>query len=398
MRVSFRMIVLLVLAGVMVGAAFATVFGDNPATAPVQGVQASTATSSAVQPSSAPAPAALPSVQPSSSFSLSSADALQAVTAEEQVLGAIYQQVLPSVVHIQVAQGQGSGFVWDKDGHIVTNNHVVDGATQVIVSFADGDRATGTVLGTDPESDLAVVQVDVSAASLTPVTLGDSDELSVGQLAVALGNPFGLDNTMTAGIISALGRNINSGSSQFSIPRVIQTDAPINPGNSGGPLLNRDGEVIGINTQIVSNSGSNSGIGFSVPINIAKRVIPALIEDGNFSYSWLGVAGQTVLPDLVDVLKLPAGTHGVLISSIADSGPAALAGLRGGTRVTQVEGLSVPVGGDVVISIDGTAIGSMDDLMAYLTVKTSPGDTVTLDVIRNNGRKSQVDVTLQARP
>ena len=263
MRVSFRMIVLLVLAGVMVGAAFATVFGDNPATAPVQGVQASTATSSAVR-LLRRAGAGSFAVGATIEFVLAVVSRrLQAVTAEEQVLGSIYEQVLPSVVHIQVAQGQGSGFVWDKDGHIVTNNHVVDGATQVIVSFADGDRATGTVLGTDPESDLAVVQVDVSAASLTPVTLGDSDALSVGQLAVALGNPFGLDNTMTAGIISALGRNINSGSSQFSIPRVIQTDAPINPGNSGGPLLNRDGEVIGINTQIVSNSGSNSGIGFS---------------------------------------------------------------------------------------------------------------------------------------
>ncbi|MCA9869591.1 MAG: trypsin-like peptidase domain-containing protein [Anaerolineae bacterium] len=398
MRVSFRMIVLLVLAGVLVGGAFATVFSDNPGTAQIQGVQASTATSSAASTSLALAPAVQPSVQPSDSSSLSSTDALQAVSAEEQVLGRIYHAVLPSVVHIQVAQGQGSGFVWDKDGHIVTNNHVVSGATQVMVIFADGDRATGNVLGTDPESDLAVVQVDVPASSLTPVVLGDSDSLDVGQLAVALGNPFGLDNTMTAGIISALGRNINSGTSDFSIPRVIQTDAPINPGNSGGPLLDREGQVIGINTQIVSNSGSNSGIGFAVPVNIAKRVVPALIEDGSFAYSWLGIAGQTVLPDLVDVLDLDEGTRGVLISSIAESGPAARAGLRGGSRIVRVEGLSVPVGGDVVLGIDGAAIGSMDDLMAYLTIKTSPGDTVTLDIVRSNGREEQVDVTLQARP
>lgn len=398
MRVSVRMIVLFVLAGVLVGAAFATVFGDNLGTLHIQDARASTATATDISASAVPAAAAKPSAQPTNAAALQTGDGDALVAAEEQVLGSIYDNVLPSVVHIQVAQGQGSGFVWDNQGHIVTNNHVVEGTSQVMVSFADGDRAIGTVLGTDPESDLAVVEVDVPAANLKPVTLGDSDKLSVGQLAVALGNPFGLDNTMTAGIISALGRNINSGNSQFSIPRVIQTDAPINPGNSGGPLLDRSGEVIGINTQIVSNSGSNSGIGFSVPINIAKRVVPALIKDGNFSYSWLGVAGQTVLPDLVDALNLPAETHGVLISSVADGGPAALAGLRGGTRITQVEGLSVPVGGDVVISINGTEISSMDDLMAYLTVKTSPGDTVTLDIIRNNGRQSQVNVTLQARP
>ncbi|HRX03074.1 MAG: trypsin-like peptidase domain-containing protein [Anaerolineae bacterium] len=392
------MIVLFVLAGVLVGAAFATVFGDNLGTLHIQDARASTATATDISAPAVPAAAAKPSAQPTNAAALQTGDGDALVAAEEQVLGSIYDNVLPSVVHIQVAQGQGSGFVWDNQGHIVTNNHVVEGTSQVMVSFADGDRAIGTVLGTDPESDLAVVEVDVPAANLKPVTLGDSDKLSVGQLAVALGNPFGLDNTMTAGIISALGRNINSGNSQFSIPRVIQTDAPINPGNSGGPLLDRSGEVIGINTQIVSNSGSNSGIGFSVPINIAKRVVPALIKDGNFSYSWLGVAGQTVLPDLVDALNLPAETHGVLISSVADGGPAALAGLRGGTRITQVEGLSVPVGGDVVISINGTEISSMDDLMAYLTVKTSPGDTVTLDIIRNNGRQSQVNVTLQARP
>ncbi|MEZ4768235.1 MAG: trypsin-like peptidase domain-containing protein [Caldilineales bacterium] len=398
MRISFRMIVLLVLAGALVGGAFATVFSNTPGSAQNQAVQASTATSNPGSASISLAPSAAPSVQPPSTSVLSSADALQAVTAEEQVLGAIYDAVLPSVVHIQVAQGQGSGFVWDNEGHIVTNNHVVSGATQVLVSFADGDRATAKVLGTDPESDLAVIEVDVPAGGLTPVTLGDSDKLNVGQLAVALGNPFGLDNTMTAGIISALGRNINSGTSQFAIPRVIQTDAPINPGNSGGPLVDREGHVIGINTQIVSNSGSNSGIGFSVPVNIAKRVVPALIKDGNFSYSWLGIAGQTVLPDLVDVLNLDEGTHGVLISSVAANGPAALAGLRGGSRVTQVEGLQVPVGGDVVVGIDGAAIGSMDDLMAYLTFNTGPGDTVTLDVVHSNGRKAQVDVTLQARP
>ena len=179
---------------------------------------------------------------------------------------------------------------------------------------------------------------------------------------------------------------------------MIQTDAPINPGNSGGPLLNRAGQVIGINTQIISRSGSNSGVGFAIPINTAGRVIPALIEDGEFTYSWLGIAGQTLIPDLVAELDLPGGTHGVVISSVAEGGPAARAGLRGGSRIARLEGLSLPVGGDVVVSVDGAAVASMDDLMAYLTLNTDPGDAVTLEVIRSNGRSADIKVTLGQRP
>ena len=319
----------------------------DPATASVQTVSAS--------PVHMAAPASLSVAQPQPPVP-DGADAL--VAAQEQVLGHIYETVLPSVVHIQVTgsagrvtasrvcrpipnsfrppdglvQGEGSGFVWDKDGHILTNNHVVDDASEVIVVFPDGTEASAKVLGTDPNADLAVIQVDVAASLLIPVQLGDSNEVKVGQMAVAIGNPFGLENTMTYGIISAVGRTISSGSSQFSIPEVIQTDAPINPGNSGGPLLDRQGQVIGINTQIVSRSGSNSGIGFAVPINIAKRVVPSLIENGEYAYPWMGISGQTLRPQVAEAMNLDQDIRGALVSAVTRNGPAAKAGLRGGSR------------------------------------------------------------------
>lgn len=348
------------------------------------------------------------------------ADAL--VAAQEGVLGRIYETVLPSVVHIQVSastsansrgfpsnpqgfqnmpdqvlQGEGSGFVWDEDGHIVTNNHVVENASSVLVIFPDGTEAPAEVLGTDPNADLAVIQVDVPADLLVPVSLGDSAEVAVGQMAAAIGNPFGLENTMTYGIVSAVGRTISSGASQFSIPEVIQTDAPINPGNSGGPLLDRQGHVIGINTQIVSDSGSNSGIGFAVPINIAKRVVPSLIEDGEYSYPWLGISGQTLRTQVADAMDLAADQRGVLVSAVATNGPSAKAGLRGGSREIQMEGISVPVGGDVIVSIDGQSVETMEDLIAYLVDSTSPGDSVSLSVLRD-GKERTIEVTLGTRP
>ena len=349
-------------------------------------------------------------------------DADTLVEAQEEVLGKIYDTVLPSVVHIQVStsavstlpgmpsnpqgfpnfpdgvqQGEGSGFVWDKDGHIVTNNHVVDSATAVLVIFPDGTEAPAEVLGADPNADLAVIRVDVPENLLVPVALGDSSAVSVGQMAVAIGNPFGLENTMTYGIISAVGRTISSGTSQFSIPEVIQTDAPINPGNSGGPLLDRLGEVIGINTQIVSDSGSNSGIGFAVPINIAKRVVPALIEDGRYAYPWMGISGQTLRPQVAEAMDLASDQRGALVSAISASGPAAKAGLRGGSTEVQIEGIAVPVGGDVIIAIEGQSVESMDDLIAYLVDSTSPGDEVSLTILRG-GNERTIQLTLGTRP
>jgi S1-C subfamily serine protease len=350
------------------------------------------------------------------------------VAAYEQALIDIYHEALPSVVNIDVAQkidhppvdgfdsspfsspdspnggpdffnrGQGSGFVWDKDGHIVTNYHVVGDATEIRVTFEDGRTVPAELLGGDPDADLAVIKVDLPASELQPVTVGDSSQLQVGQLAIAIGNPFGQEFTMTSGIVSAVGRTIRSGNSQFSIPEVIQTDAPINPGNSGGPLFNRQGEVIGINSQIISRSGSNSGIGFAVPINIAKQVVPTLIKGEKYEYAWLGITGQTLSPEAIDFMKLPADTKGALIIAVAKDGPAEKAGLLGSDKTMPEAGAEQPVGGDVITAINSQPIAEMDELITYLIAKTRPGDKVTLDVIRANGQSEQLNVTLGTRP
>ncbi len=371
----------------------------------------------------------------------SPATALQAgdtdiVAAYEQALQDVYQQLLPSVVSIRVTQkvertvpnnqfdfgfpfgspfgpfmqpapqqpreyynhGLGSGFVWDKEGHIVTNYHVVADATDVEVVFADGTEAKAEVLGTDPDADLAVIKVDLPAEDLHPVTLGDSDALQPGQIAIAIGNPFGQDFTMTSGIISAVGRTIRSGNSPFSIPEVIQTDAPINPGNSGGPLLNRHGEVIGINTMIISRSGASAGIGFAVPINIAKTVVPTLMKGERYEYSWLGITGTTLTPEVADFMDLPDGTRGVLVIDVATNSPADKAGLRGSDKTLKVAGAEYQLGGDVITAIDDQPVEEMDDLIAYLVEETRPGDTVTLTVLHPNGEQETLKVTLAARP
>ena len=297
--------------------------------------------------------------------------------------------------------GEGSGFVWDTQGHIVTNNHVVAGADRVEVIFWDHSSAEAEVLGTDPYSDLAVLKVNVPAEKLRPVTLGDSDTLKVGQLVVAIGNPFGQEFTMTSGIISALGRTIPTlrvGPAFFSIPEVIQTDAAINPGNSGGPLLDRQGRVIGINTMILTRSGASAGIGFAIPINIAKRIVPVLIEEGSYSYAWLGITGTTLTPKLAELMDLPEDTKGALIIEVTKDSPADKAGLRGSDRTLKMEGEEYRLGGDVIVSIDGHPVREMDDLIAYLIERTRPGDTVTLEVIHANGQREQVQVTLGRRP
>ncbi len=356
--------------------------------------------------------------------------------AYEQTLINVYENNLPSVVSIQVTKkiqrgegqqlpfpfplpqeppegqqnppggppeefydrGQGSGFVWDSEGHIVTNYHVVANATEVEVVFADGSVVEAEVLGVDPNSDLAVLQVDVPTGQLQPVTVGDSDQLQVGQIAIAIGNPFGQESTMTSGIISAVGRTIRSGATPFSIPEVIQTDASINPGNSGGPLLTRQGEVIGINTQIISRSGASAGIGFAVPINIARQVVPTLIEGQTYEYAWLGITGQTLSPEVADFMKLPVDTRGALVVNVTQDSPADEAGLQGSDKVLQVAGAEYQLGGDVIIAIEGEPIQGMDDLIAYLIENTKPGDEVTLDLIRPSGEEEQVSVTLGTRP
>jgi len=333
----------------------------------------------------------------------------------EQALIDVYQTTLPSVVEIEVTQrftsgttnrfggdlfrqGEGSGFVWDQQGHIVTNYHVVEDAEEVKVVFADGGSAKAEVIGNDPDADLAVLKVDLPASDLQPLPVGDSDALQVGQLTIAIGNPFGQDFTMTTGIVSAVGRTIPSSRSSFSIPEVIQTDAAINPGNSGGPLLNRLGEVVGINTMILSESGSSDGVGFAVPINIARQVVPTLIAGEEYEYAWLGISGNSLTDEVIEAMNLPAGTQGTLIINVVQNGPAAEAGLRSSREILTVSGQEVPYGGDVIIAIQGDPVTGMDDLITYLVENTRPGNQVTLSLIRSGGAREDVSIILGARP
>ena len=302
----------------------------------------------------------------------------------------------------QYGQALGSGFVWDANGHIVTNNHVVEGADQIEVIFSDGTTVPADVVGTDPDSDLAVLSVKASDGLLKPVDVADSDQVKVGQLAVAIGNPYGLDGTMTAGIVSAIGRTMAAsdariGGSGYSIPDIIQTDAPINPGNSGGVLVNDQGQVIGVTAAIELASGSNAGIGFVIPSSIVLRVVPALIEKGSFEHPYLGISGMSLTPDLAKAMNLDEGQRGALVEEIVPGGPAEKAGLQGSQNAVEITGQSVNVGGDVITAIDGQPVKEMDDIIAYLGSQTTVGQKVTLTLLRN-GKETSVDVTLEARP
>ena len=344
------------------------------------------------------------------------------VAAQETVMNRIFEKALPSVVNIQViqglegndgtgrfpnipgapddflARGEGSGFVWDKKGRIITNQHVVDGAETVTVIFADRTQVLAKVLGGDADSDLAVLELLEPIEGLVPIDLGDSNDVLVGQLAVAIGAPFGQTFTMTSGIISAVGRTIRSTASQFTVPEVIQTDAPINPGNSGGPLLDRLGRVVGINTQIISRSGSSAGIGLAVPINIAKMVVPALIKDGKYEYSWLGISGGPLGSASAELMDLPKGTRGALVFSVGQDSPADDGGLTGSDRTEVVNGIQYALGGDTITGINGSVIRDMTDLIVFLTNNTRPGDEVTLEVIHRYGSVEELPVVLGTRP
>ncbi len=321
------------------------------------------------------------------------------------VLGSVSDQ-LPSEVLPEntdpdslFPQGQGSGFVWDVDGHIVTNAHVVEGATQVQVTFGDGTVAIAEVVGEDLDSDLAVIKINPAGYNLVPVILGDLDEMQVGMRVAAIGNPFGLDGTLTSGIISAIGRSISS-LSQFNIPEAIQTDTAINPGNSGGPLFNEKGEVIGVNAQIRSESGSNSGIGFAIPVTLVGRVVPALIGEGSYEHSYIGISGSTFSPACAADLDLPLTIRGAYVNGVQSGTPAARAGLRGGTTPSNTTLLSIcpaQAGGDLITAIDDSPVTRFDDLLIYLERYTHPGDTVVLTVLRD-GDTIELDVTLVARP
>jgi len=303
-------------------------------------------------------------------------------------------------VNIQVitqqGAGTGSGFLIDDDGHIVTNNHVVANAVQVVVVFYDDYQATAEVVGTDEDSDLAVIRVDDIPEGAHPLSLGDSSQVRAGEWVIAIGSPFGLGSTMTLGIISTKARTIPSGVTAFSIPEAIQTDAAINPGNSGGPLINLRGEVIGVNAQIANTgTAANAGVGFAIPVNFVRRVAPALIQQGYYEWPWLGVSGGSVNLTIQRANDL-ASQRGAYIDQVVSDGPAASAGLQGSSGSMQVDGVATPVGGDVIIAIDGLDVAGFDALLGQIADR-NPGDTVQLTVVRD-GRQSMIRVTLGTRP
>jgi serine protease Do len=365
------------------------------------------------------------------------------LTDYQNTLEQIYQQVSPSVVNVDVYQNQsviapqgffgpfggfgngnsnsgssgnsanpntpvetglGSGFVWNDQGYIVTNNHVVSGASKLTVTFSDGTTVDATVVGTDPNADLAVIKVNVPSSQLHPVTMMDSNQIKVGQLAVAIGTPFGLKGTMTVGIISGLQRSLPVGLNNttntgptYSIPDIIQTDASINPGNSGGVLVNDQGQVMGVTAAIASSTNSNSGVGFVIPSAIVEKVVPALISTGHYDHPWLGISGTSLTPDIATADNLPSNQQGVLVVDVTSGGPASKAGIQGGSNQTAVGGNQVPLGGDVITAVNGQPVKRFEDLSSYLFLNTQPGQTVNLTVLRN-GQQQNVSVTLGVLP
>ena len=323
----------------------------------------------------------------------------------EDGLEELFRELEPGVVAIQtyiqrggvVGTGSGSGFIIDEEGHIVTNEHVVTDATRVIVVFFDGFSADATVLGTDVDSDLAVLLVEDLPDNVHTLPLGDSDEVVPGEWVVAIGNPFGLQNTITFGIVSAVGRMIPARVGAFSIPQAIQTDAAINPGSSGGPLLNLAGQVIGVNAQILTGGGApaNVGVGFALPSNIVRMVAPVLMEGESYPWPWLGISGTSVNLLIAEGNDLPV-QRGAYISEVAPGGPAQTAGLRGSQTTTQVDGIAVPVGGDVIIQANGEVVLDFAGLLEQVAF-SEPGDEIDLVILRD-GEEMDVTVTLEPRP
>lgn len=313
----------------------------------------------------------------------------------QDLISQLFQNSDQSVVSIAAfgsENAQGSGFIYSENGHIVTNEHVINGANRIEVSFTDGTTRNARIIGTDPYTDLAVLKVN--KRNLEPLELGNSSNVKVGQRAVAIGNPFGLRGSMTAGIISQKGRTLRT-QGGFSTPNVLQTDAAINPGNSGGPLMNIQGEVIGVNTAIESNTGVFSGIGFAIPSNTVNRVVPELIKDGDYSHPWIGVSGIDVNQDIADEMNLESST-GFMIMEVVPGGPADAAGLQSGDRNVTIDGANVTVGGDVITAINGQRIRGISDVLLYLARDAEVGETVQVTIVRD-GETMQVPLTLQSR-
>jgi len=315
----------------------------------------------------------------------------------------IFDQSEPGVVRVNVQRGEtedvvggvGSGFVFDKKGHIITNEHVVKNANKVIVTFLDGRSYNAEIIGTDEYTDLAVIKVNADLALLHPLLIGDSSNLKVGEGIAAIGNPFGLSGSMTSGIVSQIGRLLPSGSG-YSIPDVIQTDAAINPGNSGGPLLNMRGEIVGINTAIQSTTGSNTGVGFAIPSQTVAKIIPILVEDGEYKHPWIGISGRDIDPDMAKVLNLQDAI-GFLVITVVEDSPAFDAGLIGSDKTIDVDGVNYPVGGDIILEVDGIEVRKIDDILIHLQRAKSVGDEMILEVLRD-GRTTDITIVLQERP
>jgi 2-alkenal reductase len=331
----------------------------------------------------------------------------------QSIYRSIYDNVNPSVVNIQVlgtynygfyvgaVSSQGSGFVWDTQGHIVTNNHVVENAYNITVTFSDGTTTTAEVVGTDVQSDLAVIKVDPTGLTLHPVSLGDSQIVKVGDQVIAIGNPYGLAGSMTQGIVSALSRSLTVDSSNpfssstYTIPDIIQTDAAVNPGNSGGVLVNTSGEVIGVTSAIQSTTNANAGIAFAIPSHIVERIVPVLIKDGRYQHPSLGLSGITLTANYATEMGLDANTHGVLITRITPGGAADLAGLKETTQQYTRYNRGVIIFGDVITAIDGNPVRTYEDLVSYIFNKTEVGQKVQLTILRD-GKEMSVTATLQS--
>ncbi|MGC9360806.1 MAG: S1C family serine protease [Anaerolineae bacterium] len=353
------------------------------------------------------------------------AGAVEEVVAGDSVLPAVYELANPAVVNITtltrlshlygyyrpgyeqdqedtlVPRGEGSGWVYDDQGHIVTNNHVVEGAEQVMVTFWNDVAAVAEVVGTDPDSDLAVIRVDVDGELLHPLTLADSKQLRVGDRVVAIGNPYGLEGTMTTGIVSALGRLMPTAQTadggRYTLPDIIQTDAAINPGNSGGPLLDLQGNVVGVNTAITSPTGAFSGVGFAVPSSTVAKVVPSLIAQGYYEHPWLGVTTFTLTPAYNEAAGLSADQRGVLVLEVTRGGPADEAGVKPCDETIKYMGSEAPAGGDIIVGIDGRQVDKFDDLISYLSREVEAGQHITLTVLRD-GQALDLSVTVGVRP
>ena len=315
----------------------------------------------------------------------------------------IFEKAEPGVVRVNTQRNQtsdetggvGSGFVFDKKGHIITNAHVIEDSTKTVVTFLDGRSYNAKIIRNDEYTDIGVIKVNADLKLLQPLSLGDSSNLQVGEPITAIGNPFGLSGSMTSGIISQMGRLLPSGSG-YSIPDVIQTDAAINPGNSGGPLLNMRGDIVGINTAIQSTTGEFTGVGFAIPSQTVAKIVPTLIKDGEYKHPWIGISGRDIDPDTANVLGLKDAL-GFLVITVVEDSPAWDAGLIGSDKTIEVEGREYSIGGDVITAVDGIDVRKIDDILIHLQRVKTVGDEMDLEILRDN-RTTNVTIVLQERP